>query len=111
MGSSEVMSPSGKTSPRIFILCKRFPSHFSLRRTESFSFLRKVFTEFVTILLTFYVLVFWPQGIWDLSSLTRDGTRTPALEGEVLTTGPAGKPQQSLFLRHSRLSLEDKIEQ
>ena len=32
----------------------------------------KVFTEFVTILLLFYVLVFWPQGMWDLSSPTRD---------------------------------------
>ena len=33
-----------------------------------------VFTEFVTILLLFSVLVFWPGGIWDLSSLTRDRT-------------------------------------
>ena len=32
----------------------------------------KVFIEFVTILLLFYVLVFWPRGMWDLSSLTRD---------------------------------------
>ena len=32
----------------------------------------KVFTEFVTILLLFYVLVFWPRGTWDLSSPTRD---------------------------------------
>ena len=32
----------------------------------------KVFTEFVTMLLLFYVLVFWPQGMWNLSSPTRD---------------------------------------
>ena len=32
----------------------------------------KVFTEFVTILLLLYVLVFWSVGMWDLSSLTRD---------------------------------------
>ena len=32
----------------------------------------KVPVKFVTTLLLFYVLVFWPQGIWDLSSLTRD---------------------------------------
>ena len=32
----------------------------------------KVFIEFVTILLLFYILVFWLQDIWDLSSLTRD---------------------------------------
>ena len=30
-----------------------------------------------TILLLFHVLVFWPLGIWDLSSLTRDQTGTP----------------------------------
>ena len=38
-----------------------------------------------------YVLVFWPPGMWDLSSLTRDQTSTLALEGKVLNTGPAGK--------------------
>ena len=25
----------------------------------------KVFTEFVTVVLLFYVLVFWPPGMWD----------------------------------------------
>ena len=39
----------------------------------------KVFIEFVTILLLFYVLVFWLQGKWDLSSLTRDRTCTPCI--------------------------------
>ena len=39
----------------------------------------KVFIEFITILLLFYVLVFWPQGMWDLSSLTRDRTHTPCI--------------------------------
>ena len=32
--------------------------------------------EFFTILLLFYVLVFWPWGMWDCSSLTRDRTPT-----------------------------------
>ena len=32
----------------------------------------KVFIEFVAILLLFYVLVFWPQGMWDLSFPTRN---------------------------------------
>ena len=36
----------------------------------------KVFVEFVTILLLFYVLVFWPGDPWDLIFLTRDPTRT-----------------------------------
>ena len=39
----------------------------------------KVLIEFVTMLL---LLCF--SGMWDLSSLTRDQTSTPALEGEVL---------------------------
>ena len=37
-----------------------------------------------------YVLVFWPQGMWGLTSPARDQTRTPESE-EVLTTGPPGK--------------------
>ena len=32
----------------------------------------KVFIDFVAILLLFYVLVFWPRGMWDPSSLNRD---------------------------------------
>ena len=32
----------------------------------------KFLTEFVTISLLFYVLVFWPRAMWDLSFLTRD---------------------------------------
>ena len=34
----------------------------------------KVFIEFVTMLFQFYVLLFWRQGMWDLSSPTRDQT-------------------------------------
>ena len=34
----------------------------------------KVFIEFITIYLLFYVLVFWLRGLWDLCSLTRDET-------------------------------------
>ena len=37
----------------------------------------KVFTEFFTIFLLFYILVFWPQDMWGLGSLTRDQTHTP----------------------------------
>ena len=35
-------------------------------------------------------MFFWPQGMWDLSFLTRNPTHT-SLEGKVLTTGPPGK--------------------
>ena len=36
----------------------------------------KVFIEFVTVLLLFSVLGFWPRAMWDTSSAPRDGTRT-----------------------------------
>ena len=38
----------------------------------------KVFTVFVTRLFMFWC--FWPQGMWDLSFLTKDGTHTPCIE-------------------------------
>ena len=37
----------------------------------------QVFIEFCKILFLFYVLVFWPQGMWDLSFPTRNWTHTP----------------------------------
>jgi len=49
----------------------------------------KVFIQFVTVLLLFYALVFWPRDMWDLKSL-----KNPyPLEGEILTTRPPGKSQ------------------
>ena len=55
----------------------------------------KVFVEFVTVLLLFRVLVFWPRGMWGLSSLPGIEYAPPALEGEVLTTGPPEKSQDN----------------
>ena len=51
----------------------------------------KIFIEFVTILLLFYVLDFWRRGMWGLSFPTRPAPTHPTLEGEVFTTGPPGK--------------------
>ena len=48
-----------------------------------------------TIASVVYVLIFWPQDVWDLSSATRDGTHTLAMEG--LTAGLPGKPLSFLF--------------
>ena len=39
----------------------------------------KVFIEFVTSLLLFYVLFLWLPGMWDLSSPTRDQTQTTCI--------------------------------
>ena len=51
----------------------------------------KVFIEFVTKLLLFFVLAFWPPGMWDLSSQPGIKPVTTALEYEVLTTGSPRK--------------------
>ena len=56
----------------------------------------KVFTKFVTILFLLYVLVFWLQGMWDLSFLSKDwicSPLPPVMEGDVWTTRPPGKSQ------------------
>ena len=37
----------------------------------------KVIIECVTVLVLFYVFIFWSPGMWDLSSPTRDWTCTP----------------------------------
>ena len=64
----------------------------------------KISIEFVTILLLFLVLVFWPQGTCELSFLTRDWTIPPPLEGKVLTTGPPGSPQKLSWKRYIKPS-------
>ena len=49
----------------------------------------KVIFEFITVLLLFYVLVFWPRSICDVNLPTRNQTCTsPPLEGKLLTSGP-----------------------
>lgn len=65
----------------------------------------KFFIEFVTVLFLVYVLVFWPWGIWGLSSPTRVELTSPALEGrEILTTGPPGKSLPFLNICHIKFS-------
>ena len=58
----------------------------------------KVFIEFVTMLLLFYVLVFWRQACGILAPQPGIKPAPPALEGEVLTTGPPGKSPIPVFL-------------
>ena len=48
---------------------------FFLIRLSLCGHFSKVFFEFVTVLLLFFV--FWPQGMWDLRSLTRQQTHIP----------------------------------
>ena len=69
----------------------------------------KVFIEFILIVLLSYVLSFWLQGMWDLSFWIRDGNCTPALEGEVLTTGLPGKPHPVSIFKGWRDFFRDHI--
>ena len=57
----------------------------------------KVFIEFVTMLLLFYVLVFWPEACGILAPQPGTEPAPPALEGEVLTTGPPGTSPKDIF--------------
>ena len=51
----------------------------------------KIFIEFVTILLLFYVLFFWACGILGPQPGIKPTPRHPALEDKTATTGPPGK--------------------
>ena len=46
-------------------------------KQSSRSTIFKIFIEFVSTLFPFYVLVSWPQGMWDPRFPSRDGTSTP----------------------------------
>ena len=52
----------------------------------------------VTILLLFYVWSFWPQGIWDLSSPTRDPICTPYIGRRSLNHWTTREVPSSPFL-------------
>ena len=43
----------------------------------------KVFIEFITVLLLFYILVFCPRGMWDLSSCSLDRTHSYTGRGNL----------------------------
>ena len=57
LGEGEEIYPSYSFFKIFFFLCEPF---------------FKVFTEFTTIVLPFYVLVLWLRGMWDLHSPTKD---------------------------------------
>ena len=62
----------GKTSCKLFTGSHRVSAPSILIILLDFYFFDvdhfKIFIEFVTLLLLFYVLSFWPQGMWDLGS-------------------------------------------
>ena len=56
----------------------------------------KIFVEFFNIDSVLF-FGFQPRSMWDLSFSTKDWTYTPALKGEVLTTGLPGKSPSGDF--------------
>ena len=61
-------------------VAEKFVLFFFLRFFFLMWTISKVFIEFVTILIPFYVLVLCSQGVWDLRSLTRGRTHTPGIK-------------------------------
>ena len=51
----------------------------------------KVFIEFVTVLLLFMFWIFWPRGMWNLSSPTRDWTCFLCIGRQSLNHWTAGE--------------------
>ena len=87
-------------------LCCSFNSHtlglfLTLLFFQVFFFKCGPFLRFLMNLLQyclFHVLFFWLQGMWDLSSQPGTEPTFPALEGDILTTGPPGKSLHLLIL-------------
>ena len=50
-----------------------------LLQKKILTFKKSLFVEFVPVLFLFYVLYFWLQGMWNLSSPTRDRTHTSCI--------------------------------
>ena len=66
----------------------------------------KVFIEFVTILLLFYALFFWPWGMWDPSSPTRDWTCTPCIGRWSLNHGTTREVLKKILKRYEFATLK-----
>ena len=72
--------------------------------THTHTFLKSV--KFVTTLLLFHVLVFWPHGMWDLSSPTRNQTLTLCIERWSLNHCTTRESWWIRFDRLQNVSLE-----
>ena len=67
----------------LFLLISIYPLQFYFFNIFFMWTTLKVFIEFVTTLLLFYVLIFWHWTMWDRSASTRGWSSTPVWEGEV----------------------------
>jgi hypothetical protein len=62
----------------------------------------KVFIEFVTILLLFYILVFWKEACGILAPRSGILPALSALEGKVPTAGPPGKSPDHFNIKREK---------
>ena len=92
----------------------------SLSCNSIFSFLKifvlmwtifKVFREFVTILFLFYVLVFWPLGMWDLSPDQGSNRHPLHWKHRLLTTGPPRKSLNFQFFKEPSYCFPSQLHQ
>ena len=60
----------------------------------------KVFIECITILLVFYVLVFWVRGTWDLNSFDQGLNSHPCIGRQSLNHWPTGEVLCLVLLPH-----------
>ena len=67
----------------------------------------KIFIEFVTILLLFYLFFFNLKACGILVPCPRIDPISPALEGGFLTTGPPGRSLEFLFFKNTETGLHD----
>ena len=66
----------------------------------------KVFIIYVTILLLFHVLIFWPQSTWDLSSPTRGWTCASCIRRWSLNHQTTREVPISMFWLYFLLAIE-----
>ena len=73
------------------------------------STVRPLFLKFFLLLFAFkcflFFFFFWPWGTWNLSSLTRDQTRTACIGNTELNHWPAREALRPLFKESARLYL------
>ena len=100
-------SPFSLSSAWIMHSSKHKPLSLPFIYFYFFKYSPKVFIEFVTILLLFYVLVFLPQGMWDLGSLMRDRTRNPRIGRWSVNHWTTRSPYLSLLkARFNKLNVQ-----
>ena len=102
--NTEKLLSLSRQIPTCLCAMAKFPgrwilNHWTTREVPWWCEHFKVFIGFATIMLlfSFYFLFFWPQSIWDLSSLTRDSTCTPCIRRQSLNPWTPREVSPDLF--------------